>query len=235
MRRIRKRFTYANVMSTIALFLVLGGGAFALGRLPRKSVGTRQLKAGAVTAAKLHANAVTKAKIKVGAVDGGKIADGSVTGTDINAESTPFGRVVARLRGTAPLGLAEELKVFPLNPSTYTQAANEVDTYYGAVDVTFADSCKAPREATALLLVDSANPAKVEPSESLAGLGFAEDKGEGTVTKRIEVGPYLFFGSRFEPGSSKSRTVNLAVEGECKGGGSGITATFGGVDVIGTK
>jgi hypothetical protein len=54
--RLRGRLTYANVISTIALFLVLAGGtAFAADEalLPRNSVGTKQLKPGAVTPAKL--------------------------------------------------------------------------------------------------------------------------------------------------------------------------------------
>ncbi len=63
----RKRLTYANVISTICLFVVLGGGAYAAGaiHLPKNSVGNKQLKK----------NAVTSDKVK----------DGSLTGADINA------------------------------------------------------------------------------------------------------------------------------------------------------
>jgi hypothetical protein len=50
-------FTYANVMATIAVFLTLGGGAYAATQLPKDSVGTNQLKAAAVTPAKLSATA----------------------------------------------------------------------------------------------------------------------------------------------------------------------------------
>jgi hypothetical protein len=234
MRHIRKRLTYANVMSSIAVFLVLGGAAFAATQLPKNSVGTKQLKKNAVTAAKLHKNAVTKAKIAAGAVNGSKIADGSVTGADINAASTPFGHVVVKLRGSTPLGLTEEFQVFALSTSTYTQAAEEVDTYAGAVDVTFQPGCEAPRSAVAFVLVDPTNATKLEPAESIASWGLTEDKAGGTVTKRIQISPYVIGGSRFEPGTATSHTVNLVVEDECKSG-SGVTATFGGVDVIGTK
>jgi hypothetical protein len=47
------RLTYANVIATLALFVALGGGAYAATRLPAKSVGTAQLKKGAVTRAKI--------------------------------------------------------------------------------------------------------------------------------------------------------------------------------------
>lgn len=87
MKSIRKRLTYANVMSSIALFLVLGGAAFAAAKLPKNSVGTKQLKKNAVTAAKIKKNAVTSAKISADAVDGSKVKDGSLTGTDINLGS----------------------------------------------------------------------------------------------------------------------------------------------------
>ena len=74
MKKIRKRLTYANVMSSIAVFLVLGGAtAIAAGQLGKNSVGSKQLKKNAVTTAKIKNNAVTTSKIKNGAVSGAKI------------------------------------------------------------------------------------------------------------------------------------------------------------------
>lgn len=54
---LRGRLTYANVMATLAVFLVLAGGAYAATRLPKNSVGTKQLKNGSITLAKLSASA----------------------------------------------------------------------------------------------------------------------------------------------------------------------------------
>jgi hypothetical protein len=59
---LRGKLTYANVMATLAVFMVLGGGAYAAVRLPKNSVGTRQLKNGAITLAKLKAS--TKRALK---------------------------------------------------------------------------------------------------------------------------------------------------------------------------
>lgn len=79
MEQARKRLTYANVVSSIALFVALGGAtAFAVQQLPEKSVGERQLRPGAVTASKLRKNSVTAPKIKALAVKTGKLANGSV-------------------------------------------------------------------------------------------------------------------------------------------------------------
>jgi hypothetical protein len=67
--RMRSGVTYANAMATIALFVALGGGAYASIVLPASSVGTTQLKK----------NAVTTKKIKNGAVSTRKLANGAVT------------------------------------------------------------------------------------------------------------------------------------------------------------
>ena len=57
------RLSYANVMATIAVFMALGGGAYAAFKLPKNSVGTKQLKNAAVTTKKIKNGAVTKSKI----------------------------------------------------------------------------------------------------------------------------------------------------------------------------
>jgi hypothetical protein len=50
---LRRHLTYANVAATLALFLALGGAAYAATQLPRNSVGTAQLRREAVTAGKI--------------------------------------------------------------------------------------------------------------------------------------------------------------------------------------
>jgi hypothetical protein len=65
--------TYANVTATLALFLALGGGAYAAATLPARSVGSKQLKK----------NAVVRAKIKKNAVNGAKVAKNALRGDDV--------------------------------------------------------------------------------------------------------------------------------------------------------
>lgn len=50
--------SYSNVMSTIAVFLALGGGAYAAIKIPPKSVGPRQLQSKAVTPSKVAPSTV---------------------------------------------------------------------------------------------------------------------------------------------------------------------------------
>ena len=51
--RLIGRLTYANVVATLALFVALGGGAYAASKLPKNSVGSAQIKKNAVTSAKV--------------------------------------------------------------------------------------------------------------------------------------------------------------------------------------
>jgi hypothetical protein len=240
MNQLRGRLSFANVMSVIAVCIALGGTSYAAFQLPKNSVGSKHLKKNsvtkakikknAVTAAKIKTNAVTSAKIQNGAVDGAKVKDGSLTGGDVDAATMPFSRVVAKLRGNSTIEAPDTFVVYPLANPTYTQAANSDDSYVAAVDVTFQPSCEGPnRQASAFLLIDT-NPAA--PSEfDLIGTGSVQAGGPGTVTRRINIGGG--FASRFEPGTPTVHTLTLFVESECTSG-SGVLATFGGVDVIGT-
>ncbi|HET6997309.1 MAG TPA: hypothetical protein VFI03_01840 [Solirubrobacterales bacterium] len=86
MKQIRKRLTYANVMSSIAVFLVLGG---AMAVAASTKIGSKQLKANAVTTGKIKKSAVTTAKIKDNAVNGTKV-DEATLGTVPSATNAAF-------------------------------------------------------------------------------------------------------------------------------------------------
>ena len=59
----RTRLTYANVMSTMAFFLALGGVSWAATTLPNNSVGSAQIKDRAVTSSKIANAAITSQKL----------------------------------------------------------------------------------------------------------------------------------------------------------------------------
>ncbi|HWA52541.1 MAG TPA: hypothetical protein VG816_00055 [Solirubrobacterales bacterium] len=83
MKQIRKRVTYANVMSSIAVFLVLGGGA----AYAAKKIGSNEIKGNSITTGKIKKEAVSASKIKKNAVTTAKIANGAVTGAKLNLGS----------------------------------------------------------------------------------------------------------------------------------------------------
>jgi hypothetical protein len=92
----KPRLSYANVVSTLALFVAISGAsAYAANQLAAKSVGEPQLRPGAVTADKIRTNAVTAPKIKAAAVKQGKLADGSVTAAKLSLSSVTGGALSA--------------------------------------------------------------------------------------------------------------------------------------------
>jgi hypothetical protein len=95
MQRIRQRLTYANVMSSIAVFLVLGGGAaYAAKKISTKKIDSGQLKGASVTTAKIKRGAVTASKIRKGAVKANKISKGAVTNAKLANGSVTLEKLV---------------------------------------------------------------------------------------------------------------------------------------------
>lgn len=64
--RITGRLTYANVAATLALFLALGGTSYAAVKLAPGSVGTKELRSGAVTSDKVKKGSLQRRDFKPG-------------------------------------------------------------------------------------------------------------------------------------------------------------------------
>jgi hypothetical protein len=77
---LRSHLTYANVMASIAVFIAMGGGAYALS-LPKNSVGAKQVKRNAVGASEIRAGAVRTSEVK----------NGSLLAADFGAGQLPVG------------------------------------------------------------------------------------------------------------------------------------------------
>ena len=95
------RLSYANVVATVALFIALGGGAWALAK---DSVGSREIENGSVRSQELKDDDLRGADIQADAVQSSDVADDSLTGTDVQESSLmlpdPSGdQILARLRG----------------------------------------------------------------------------------------------------------------------------------------
>jgi hypothetical protein len=94
MKRFLPRLTYANVVSTLCLFLLLGGAsAFAATKLAKNSVGAKQIKKNAVVTAKIKNAAVTNSKLAENAVTSGKITDAAVTTSKLADAAVTSGKV----------------------------------------------------------------------------------------------------------------------------------------------
>jgi hypothetical protein len=82
---------YADVAATLALVFALSGTAYAVSTLPRDSVTTRSIQAGAVTNPKIAADTI----------HGSRIKDASLTGADVAADSIALADLVGANRSGA--------------------------------------------------------------------------------------------------------------------------------------
>lgn len=111
--RLRNHLTSAHLMAFAALFVALGGTAFAVSKVPRNSVGPAQLKRGAVKTQDISRAAVTRHKIAPravnnlllapGAVNGPKIANGSINRFKISPGAVDSSRLAPGAVGQAAL------------------------------------------------------------------------------------------------------------------------------------
>lgn len=95
--RITPRLTYANVVSSIALFAVLGGGAYAASTIGPKDIAknavrAKHIKKRQVRTKHIQDRAVTNPKLATGAVNASTVQNGSL-GTGEFASSIPTARV----------------------------------------------------------------------------------------------------------------------------------------------
>jgi hypothetical protein len=67
----RRHLTFANVIAMVALFVALGGTGYAALKLPKNSVGARQIKKNAVTAVKVKNGSLLKVDFKAGQIPNG--------------------------------------------------------------------------------------------------------------------------------------------------------------------
>jgi hypothetical protein len=82
-----RRPRYADLVATLALFFALGGTAYAA------TIGTSDIRNGAVTTPKLHDGAVTSAKLGTDAVTTINIQDGAVANAKLAPTSVTTGKL----------------------------------------------------------------------------------------------------------------------------------------------
>jgi hypothetical protein len=227
----REKLTYANVVSTIALFAVIAGGT-AVALPGKKTVQANDLKKNAVKAAAIAKGAVGASEIAEGAVGSSEILDASVAGADVADRSLGYedlgsNSVVTRIRSTGPIGtgdggLANPVSV-PLSGNTWTQAANELDVAFGEATYTQPATCGGNGDMRIEFLLGG---------EVVDADNVGDSTAPGQTLKELVLvsRPYLF-----EPGADTQRTLTMRASDDCSGAGENFTLNSVAGNVIGTR
>jgi hypothetical protein len=226
---------HGTVVACLALFLALGGGAYAAatigsGDIVNSSLKSIDLKNGkGVKGADVAQGSLRGPDVRAGSLRGAQLANDSVTGADVNEPSLVVSQLVARLGGTLNLPLPAPPATAMPN-GTYTQAANETNVLIGGGHVTFSATCVQPRSAQILLLIDSPVPS----ATSVIGNTTVNDNNTGATTRPFtfgtlpppQAGLTLFRGPAAAP-----HQFYVYGAGNCNSG-AGVTLDSAGVDVV---
>jgi hypothetical protein len=136
----KPRLSYANVVSTFALFLALGGGvAYAADKIH-----SGDIAAGAVRTSDVFKRAITSGKLAKNAVRSNQIADGAIGSKQIGAAAVapsnlqfPVFYAASPKGGSAALTTGEPV-AYPMADSTWTQQPGQIEVVFGAAAATLA-------------------------------------------------------------------------------------------------
>ena len=149
----KPRLTYANIVSTLALFLALGGGA----AYAASTVSSGDLAPGAVRTSDIFKRAITSGKLAVGAVRSNQVVDGAIGSKQLADGAIGAKQIANAAIGSKQIGAAAvapsnlEFPVFyaaspkggsaevtggpdpyPLTDSTWVQNPGQIEVIFGA-------------------------------------------------------------------------------------------------------
>jgi hypothetical protein len=177
---VKPKLSYANVVSTLALFLALGGAtAYAVGQLPPKSIGAKQLRPGAITADKIRKNAVTAPKVKAEAIKSGKLANLAVKEQKLANGSVTSQKLAGGSITTEKIQ-ADAVTGAQLNEATLGQVPSS-------------------DHASSASFAESANPVAFASVDQEGGVDPANSKGQISVSQGKEAGIYCVSVAGFSP------------------------------------
>ena len=134
------RLTYANIVSTLALFLALSGGAaFAASKIHTDGIFKR-----AVTSGKLALGAVRSNQIADGAVSAQQIANATIGSKQVGAAAIapsnlqfPLYFAASPVGGSLPVPVGEPVS-YPLSDSSWAQKPGQLNVVFGGAVGTLA-------------------------------------------------------------------------------------------------
>lgn len=183
----RPHLTYANVVSTLALFLALGGGAaFAAskihsGDIAKGAIKTSNISKRAITSGKLATGAVRSNQIADDAVGTKQIGNGAIGSQQIGAAAVapsnlqfPVFYAASPTGGLAPVTQGPD--PYPLTDSSWAQKPGQINVVFGAAVGTLAKDESSSESCRVFF----------EVSINGQGAGFGELSTGSTTLQRVE-------------------------------------------------
>lgn len=177
--RLVRHLTFSNVIAVLALFIALGGVAYAGSKLNGKNIVN-----GSIGGGKLKNETITANKIKKGTVTGAQIKEGSITSTtiDVSTLGTVPSAQTATTATTAQSATTAQTATSATTAKTATTAA-EADTAGTAVNARHADEADSAKHA------DEADTAANATHATTAGDADAIEGESGTELRtELKVG-----------------------------------------------
>lgn len=147
MTKLKRHLSVANVLSCIALFVALGGSAYAAVKLKPNQVKAVNIAKQAVTNAKIKTQAVTSGKIKNGGVVNADLGAGAVSSSKLAKEAVASGAIAKKAVTEAKLG-PESVATGKIDNEAITSAKISTATWKQLLkNVTYVTVTSGPQEA----------------------------------------------------------------------------------------
>lgn len=121
--RARRRVSFANVTSVMALFVALGGTSYAAITLPSNSVGKSQIRTAAVGQSEVASEAVGNGEIRSNAVRPPEIQTNAIGASEIRPSAIDSDELADKGIGAADLSDAAKTAVADMNGVTFRARA----------------------------------------------------------------------------------------------------------------
>jgi hypothetical protein len=171
--RLLRHLSFSNVIAMLALFVALGGAAYAGTKINGSSI-----KNGSIGGGKLKNETITGNKLKKGTLTGAQIADQSITGAQIQNGSIDASQINVSTLGAVPLAQAAQTAA----KATSATKADSATTATTATSATTADNAKHAESANTASTADTATKADTAGTATNADNATHADTADNATT-----------------------------------------------------
>jgi len=129
--RARQRLNFANVTSTLALFVALGGTSYAAITLPANSVGKSQIRTAGVAQSEVASESIGTGELRSNSVNSPEIRTNAVGASEIRPSAIDSDELADKGIGAADLADAAKTALADMNGVTFRTRSNAVGVIAG--------------------------------------------------------------------------------------------------------